>query len=202
MPLYPSSFFVPASASIPFLLEDKYMRGGWHCVADEAERDAIGTGARKLGMRVYVADTGETWTLENSDINTWVQVPDSATRATLQHTPVSAIAVSGTSDFTLATGKSAFVLKCESTHADLTIECHATPSRNDSNPYKFVSYAGHLIDDGSSVLEDATTQYNRRFAIISNLEATPGINSYWRITNDGSGSVTPTISITYLTLEQ
>lgn len=55
MPLSPSSYFVPPSA-IPFLLEDKYVRGGFRIVSTVAERDAIHVAARKVGMRVLVAD--------------------------------------------------------------------------------------------------------------------------------------------------
>lgn len=55
MPLSPSSYFVPPSA-IPFLVEDKYVRGGFRIVATIAERDAIHVAARKVGMRVLVAD--------------------------------------------------------------------------------------------------------------------------------------------------
>lgn len=55
MPLSPSSFFIPP-AGVPFVLEDKYLRGGYRVVATNAERDAIAISARKQGMRVLVAD--------------------------------------------------------------------------------------------------------------------------------------------------
>lgn len=202
MPLYPAAYMLPASPSIPFLLEDVYLRGGYRCVADVAARDAINTYARKAGMRVYVITTGETYTLNDGDLTTWVLVPDSAARDTYQYTPGSAIAPDGTVDFTAGFGKTAMILKLEVTHPDLEIQAHTTSTRSDGNPYKFVSRVGHLIDDGSSLLDDGSTQYNRRFAFVSNLESTPSVNTYWRVINHGSSGVTPTITITYLPIEQ
>jgi hypothetical protein len=202
MPLYPTSFFVPSSATIPFLMEDTYIRGGWHCVADDAARDALPTGARKAGMRMYVASTGFTWTLVGTNLTAWVRVADGAVRNTFIYTPTVAILAGSSINFTLASGKSAFILKAELTHPSIALECHTTSARNDTNPYKFVSYAGHLVDDGSSVLEDDSQQFNRRFAIVSNLEAVVSVNTYWKIINNNTAAITPTTTIVYLPLEQ
>lgn len=196
-----TSFLIPASPAIPFLLDDNYIGGGYRCVPDEAARDAINRFGRKAGMRVYVESTEETWTVAPGDVDTWVKVPSAAERNQHVFTAGSAIAADGSLDFTIATGKTALILKVEVSHADLTVEGHTAPARADVNPYKFVSYTGHLIDDGSSKLEDSTTQYNRRFGIISNLENTPSVNTYWRVVNDGVASATPTITITYLAIE-
>lgn len=201
MPLTPTSFFIPASPAIPYLMEDKYLRGGYRCVADEAERDSISVAARKPGMRVYVASNGKTWTVASGALTTWIEVKNSKSRETYQYTPASPIPAGGSVDFTVGTGKSALILKLASSAPDLTIEAHSTSARSDVNPYKFVSYAGHLVDDGSSKLEDGTTQYNRRFGIVSNLETTPGQNTYWRITNNGSSQITPTLDVMFLTVE-
>lgn len=201
MPLTPTSFFIPASPAIPYLLEDKYLKGGYRCVADEAERDSIHVGARKPGMRVFVASNGKTWTVNSGALTTWVEVKNSKARTEHQFSPGSAIPAGGSVDFTVGTGKTAMILKLVASHPDLRIEAHSTPSRADNNPYKFESYSGHLVDDGSSKLEDGTTQYNRRFAFVSNLETTPGVNTYWRVINEGSTSITPTVEITYLPME-
>jgi hypothetical protein len=56
MPLYASAFFLPTSPSIPFLLEDIYLRGGYRTVATIAERDGIRPAARKKGMIVFVQE--------------------------------------------------------------------------------------------------------------------------------------------------
>lgn len=47
------SFLVPASASIPFLMEDRYLKGGMRCLANVEARDAILRGARSAGMLVW-----------------------------------------------------------------------------------------------------------------------------------------------------
>lgn len=54
MPLYASGFFIPTSKSIPYLIEDIYVRGGWRTVADMEALYAIKTSARKFGMVAFV----------------------------------------------------------------------------------------------------------------------------------------------------
>lgn len=56
MPIYASAFFIPTSASIPYILEDVYLKGGYRSVATIADRDAIKTAARKQGMLVFVRE--------------------------------------------------------------------------------------------------------------------------------------------------
>lgn len=68
MPVYPTSFFVPVSPSIPFLMEDIYFRGGFRVVADITARDAIPVGARKAGMWVVTADSNKMWQLQSDKI--------------------------------------------------------------------------------------------------------------------------------------
>lgn len=201
MPLFPTSFFLPSSPALPFLMEDVYLKGGYRCVADEAARDAISVAARKPGMRVYVINNGTTWTVAAGALTTWIRAPGVTARATHNYTPSNPIPVNGHVDFTVGTGKTAIINMLEVGAPDLVVECHSTSSRADTNPYKFVSYTGHLVDDGSSKLDDGSIQYNRRYGIVCNQEATPGVNTYWRVYNRGSAPVTPTIKITYLSVE-
>lgn len=56
MPLYASAFFLPTSVSIPYLIEDVYIRGGFRTVTAIADRDAIKPASRKKGMMVYVQE--------------------------------------------------------------------------------------------------------------------------------------------------
>ena len=56
MPIYASAFFIPTSASIPYILEDIYQKGGYRSVATLVDRDAIKTAARKQGMLCYVRE--------------------------------------------------------------------------------------------------------------------------------------------------
>ena len=202
MPLYFTSFMLPASAAIPYLMEDKYIRGGYRSVATVADRDAIVTGQRKAGMRVYCADTQKVYTLNPGALTVWVEVVSGKpVRETLSFTAGAPIAANGTLDFTLATGKTAIIQLLTASHASLKIEGFSTAARNDGNPYTFVSYAGHLSDDGSSKLQDNSLSYGRRYAIMANLEEPAVSTTYWRITNTGASAVTPTITVISLPLE-
>lgn len=53
MPVQVNSYLLPASASLPYLVEDIYVRGGMRVVADIAARDKIHVMARKTGMLVW-----------------------------------------------------------------------------------------------------------------------------------------------------
>lgn len=56
MPLYAAAFFLPTSQSIPYLLEDVYLRGGFRTVATVDAMIAIKPASRKRGMMVYVQE--------------------------------------------------------------------------------------------------------------------------------------------------
>lgn len=64
------SFLVPASASIPFLMEDRYLKGGMRCLANVAARDAVLRGARTSGMLVWCIAEKAMYQLA-PDLNTW-----------------------------------------------------------------------------------------------------------------------------------
>jgi hypothetical protein len=201
MPIYASSNYVPSSAGVPYLLEDNYLKGGYRTVPDTASRDAIHPAARKPGMRVYVQSIGITYTVLTGQLTTWVEVAEGTIRGAYQFTPGSAMSPAGQVDFSVATGKTAIILDVSCTDIDIEIQAHGLAARADVNPYKFVSYAGHLVDDGTTKLLDSTIQFNRRYAILVNQEGMLTQNSYWRVINQGAGTVTPTIDITYLTVE-
>jgi hypothetical protein len=64
MPVRTTSFFIPSAASVPYILEDIYFKGGLRVAADAAARDAISEYARKPGMLVVTANTNEIWQLQ------------------------------------------------------------------------------------------------------------------------------------------
>lgn len=201
MPLYMSSFLLPASAGVPYLLEDKYVRGGYRCVATLAERDAIRTTERKAGMRVFVAENTKTYTVNPGALTTWVEVTTSPVRQSIQYVAPSALANNASVDFILPLGKSAMIIKLAASAPGIEIQCHSTAARNDTNPYTFLSYTGHLQDDGSSKLDNDEIEYNRRYSMVCNLEPTPTSDTYWRVINKSGASLTPTIDVVYLTVE-
>ncbi len=70
MPVMMTSFLLPASAALPYLLEDKYLRGGMRCLPTLAERDAMSVGNKKPGMLCYVTETKKMYQL-GADNVTW-----------------------------------------------------------------------------------------------------------------------------------
>lgn len=70
MPVNMTSFLLPASAALPYLLEDIYLRGGMRCVATLAIRDAMSVGNKKPGMLCYVTETKKMYQLGVDNI-TW-----------------------------------------------------------------------------------------------------------------------------------
>lgn len=339
MPLYPTSFFIPPTG-VPFIVEDKYVRGGYRVAANVAERDAIAVAGRKQGMLVRCMDTDTIWELVGGTSNTaWrefdatkyiklgaplilsedgtvvldlgdmftidgnnklsidvtnllgptlagffsatesddqkvltynhatqsfilkavssgggttydaqnpikitgstisldvqnlltsslvtyfsadaaddgkaliydhattsfvlKEVAASSVRATGSHAAGST-AAGATKDFTTEFGKAIMLMTLDLNVPDVTIECHSTASRTDANPYRFKSAAGKLSDDGISVLEDNSLQYNRRYAFLVNLEGTPTATNYWRIVNNSASAQNITVNMSYLKLE-
>ena len=53
------------------LLDDQFVRGGFHCVANLTERNSIPADRRKQGMKVFVQTTDLVYEL-NQDLLTWV----------------------------------------------------------------------------------------------------------------------------------
>lgn len=70
MPVNMTSFLVPASTALPYLLEDKYLRGGMRCLPTLADRDAMSVGNKKPGMLCYVTETKKMYQLGTDNV-TW-----------------------------------------------------------------------------------------------------------------------------------
>lgn len=90
-------------------------------------------------------------------------------------------------DFTFATGGKCTLVEAK-TSVPSTLECFATQTRSDTNPYRFKSIASHLIDDGSYVV-GGQRYYGERFITLVNMQDTTSDVTYWRITNN-AGSLT------------
>lgn len=70
MPVNMTSFLLPASTALPYLLEDKYLRGGMRCLATLADRDAMSVGNKKPGTLCYVTETNKMYQLDVDNV-TW-----------------------------------------------------------------------------------------------------------------------------------
>lgn len=310
MPLYASGFFVPTSPSIPYVLEDIYLRGGYRSVADVAARNAVPRAARKQGMLVYVRDEKVIYTFEGTstiddawtvwdvtkyvnlkfdeplavdkDFNvtiegkrilpvidktqgglllsydqdgvpTWIEfdalpdqqagnvgdvlllddqkvavwgkvkaLPDSsgATKGSAlvigdngptwgtvakagREEIVNSVRLIGSGATETAKipipSKTNMVLKLKLSIPNIKVELHSTLELNDKNPYTFQSTTNHLEDDGTTILEDGTVEYSRRYGFYVNQG--DDVYMYVRYTNMGQGEVLPELRMTLLPLE-
>lgn len=198
MPLYLTSFLLPASPGVPYVLEDTHLRGGYKVVATLTARDALAPASRKAGMRVYVQENATMYTLEVGALTTWVVV---GKRKASEYIGAS-LAAGASQTFTFATGKAAMLLSLVVNAPGLKVEAFATAARDDTNPFTFISYAGHLSDDGSSKLDNDELEYNRRYAFLCNLEDPNVATTYWRVTNTTGAAITPQINIVSLEMER
>lgn len=188
--------------SNPYVTQDIDVRGGYRTVASIAERDAIPLPARKRNMLVNVI--GEGWfTLPTTVLTNagWAEHVTTQVRKTFTLTYAEPLAPSGQLDFEVPTGFTADVLRLFVNLPNLTVECHSTAERTDANPYRFISYVGHLEDDGSTLMDDDTVRLGRRFARVANLETEPVPQTYWRIINNSETAVTPTVTVVHFRTE-
>jgi hypothetical protein len=72
MPIFLSSFMLPGSGSVPFILEDTQLRGGFRVVNTTTDRDDIVLGSRKEGILVYVIADSTYYKL-GPDLTTWAE---------------------------------------------------------------------------------------------------------------------------------
>jgi hypothetical protein len=70
MPVQLASFLIPRNGNDWYLLEDKYIKGGFQVVADLTVRDAINPVNRKAGMLTYVQSSASMFQL-GTDLVTW-----------------------------------------------------------------------------------------------------------------------------------
>ena len=74
MPIQLASYLLPKNGGQFFLMEDKYLKGGFRICADTVERDATFSVALKDGMLAYTQADGKYWKY-NLATTTWVEIP-------------------------------------------------------------------------------------------------------------------------------
>ena len=74
MPISLASYIVPKNGGQFYLVEDKFVKGGYHVCADNAERDAIFSSALKNGTLAYTADSDKYWRYSES-LTQWIEIP-------------------------------------------------------------------------------------------------------------------------------
>jgi hypothetical protein len=208
MPIRVTSFYLPASPSLPYILEDVYVRGGFRSVATETDRNGISPLSRKIGMLVYCVDVDKYFRL-GSDKLTWYEMnlgvsggggsSGGGVRSTFEITAASSIKSGDSLNLSLALDSpSVMVLKLTLDSPDIKFEVFSNSDMSDQNPFTFISNTAQMTDEGLSVL-NGTTERTRRFSFWATQDGTK--THLARITNVGVVEVTPSISIKYLTLE-
>lgn len=74
MPIQLASYVVPKNGGQFFLMEDKYLKGGFRVCIDTADRDAIFSVSLKSGMVVYTQSDSKYWQW-NAATTTWLEIP-------------------------------------------------------------------------------------------------------------------------------
>lgn len=217
MPITLSSFQIPLSPSIPYLLEDTYLKGGYRSVATLANLNAIHPVARKPGMLVYCLETDTIYKL-STDKLTFIEWATGNTSGGGGGTPPVIGTPTGIGtryNTSLSAGElapsahvdtafeleaiSAMVLELSVDLPAVMIQIFAYDDMSDTNPYTFVSTESILRDDGMTLI-DGTLLKGRRFALISTEEGTK--THRIRVTNmSETDTLSPTIKLKYLKLE-
>lgn len=201
MPIRVTSFYLPASPSIPYLLEDVYVRGGFRSVATTTLRDSIAALSLKIGMLVYCQDVDKYYKL-GADKQTWyeVSIGGGSGGSRKDFTITTASIASGASlDLPLTLeSPTVMIIKLALDVPDIKLQVFSNVDLSDQNPYTFISNVSQLSDEGLSQLNGANER-TRRFSFWATQN---GSNTHLaRITNVGVSEATPTITIKYLTLE-
>ena len=207
MPILVTSFFLPAAKGLPFILEDIYVKGGYRSVATMADLGSIPSAAKKPGMLVYCGEDDTIYRLK-ADKSAFVDSMigksggGGGAGGTRYETTLVASkeleageALDMDLDLSAAT---AMVLSLSLDLAGITIQLFAESDRSDTNPYTFLSTDTMLKDDGMTLIDGATLK-GRRFALISTADGSR--THKVRFTNNTDTSLTPTLSLKYLSME-
>lgn len=204
MPIRVTSFYLPVSPSIPYILEDVYVRGGFRSVATTAARDEIAAMAKKVGMLVYCEDVDKYFRL-GADKLTWYEFSSGSgsggsggTRKSKSIT--TALIASGDSLNLSLDLDSATVMVIELTldTADIKVQVFSKSDQSDQNPYTFISSSAQMSDEGLSSL-NGSIERTRRFSFWSTNDGSKSHQA--RITNIGISDAVVTINLKYLTME-
>ena len=203
MPLTISSFQIPLSPSLPYILEDIYLRGGYRSVATQAIMNAIPGPARKAGMLVYCADADTVFQLGADKVTFKPFASGGGGSAGGRFTNVLEVGSLGPTehrDLTVELSAiSAMVLRLALNVKGVMVQVFSKADMSDTNPYTFLSSEALLEDDGTTMVDSAVLK-GRRFAFISNEDGST--THHLRITNvSDADTVEPVLTLKYLRLE-
>lgn len=88
----------------------------------------------------------------------------------------------GNADITLPLGVASIVYKIEVSRP-VKLEVFGSAARNEPNPYTFVATTGHLVDDGTVILNDGSSFQTRQYTVFANMENPVNSNVYATVTS-------------------
>lgn len=144
---------VPKNSADFALLDDAYIRGGFHVVANLTDRNSIPMGRRKVGMRVAVATTDAVYKL-SSDLITWIADTTSTTALQAAYNAGATINIADLNPLVLQepnTLSPVFVIKNPSGNAVVNVVGDAVELKE----LKAEAYRGHIL---TSVGQNTTVQ--------------------------------------------
>lgn len=253
MPVFLQSFMTPAFPQLPFLMEDKYLRGGFQSLNTLEDRDTMHVIKKKPGMLVYIKETSSYYQLSD-DLQVWQdaalgggigevvaplvvngdgaleidanrilpnsgepgQIPQKQLDGSIvwvdntsgagnrgvveQESPVQ-LATGETHEFEMTMAKTVMLLKVTLNAPDIQIEGFTNGSRDDQNPFTFISHVDFITDEGVFVIDSSNKEFKRRFSFMANLEDPANDKLYFRFTNKGVTPVIPRVTIEYLSMQ-
>jgi hypothetical protein len=96
----------------------------------------------------------------------------------------------GNANIDLPLGVSSIVYDLTVSRPGIKVEVFGRVSRDEDNPYTFISSVNHLTDDGTVIMSDGSSFQSRQYSIFANLEDPPAANVYATVTsisNQGAG---------------
>lgn len=263
MPIYMNAFLLPTSPSLPFLLEDVYVKGGFRTVATDADLEKVHGFARKEGMMVYSIESKITYQL-GADKKTWTPFKPGGeevefnildhvdTENPLMMTPVGKkqvislmnsqkippapgagytlvsdatgglmwVDLSGAQnrgqrgafefeapdyiqpgqqyDFSFTASATMLLIDVILSAAEIDLKIFSSSTRDDLNPYHFISSADMKQDVGIRYENGKAVKLRRYSFLAANGNSK---TLFCRFLNIGSAQAKPTLKINYLTLE-
>lgn len=197
-----------ASAIVPFTDADqfathraKYGHGGWRSVDTISERNGLPEDRKEVGMVVFVIETQEGYMWNGSTWDFFVKGGDQTPKRQSVSHLLGNLAPGQKFSFILPLAKTSVILRLSVTRP-VKITAWSTAARDEPNPYIFLATAGHLTDDGATLLSDGTILRSRQYSIFANLEDPPSSNIYFDIESVDLASGSVSLDIIYLPIEK
>lgn len=105
-------------------------------------------------------------------------------------------------NFSLSVAKALMILRAELSASNIKIEGFSDSKRDELNPWTYVSHPDLPFDQGITVQADGTQIKHRRHSFLANTENPVTNKIYFRMTNVGQTPVSPTLTLSYLILEE